>query len=142
MSSITIYTDGAYTSLQNCGGIGVVFVKDGHKIGSISKTLQPSTNNKMEIAAVIIALKNVLKNGWKDVTIVTDSQYVIGCATKGWNRKKNVRLWYRYDLLKQELDKQNVKIKFEWVRGHDGNKFNELADELAVTASKSLYLKL
>lgn len=141
MNHITIYTDGAYSSSRKQGGVGVVFVKNDSVVGTISKMFQNVTNNKMELAAVIMALKNVLKNKWEDVTIVTDSQYVIGCATQGWKRKKNERLWYRFDLLKQELDSRKININFNWVHGHNGDKYNEIADKLAVEASQELNLK-
>lgn len=141
MNHITIYTDGAYSSSRKQGGVGVVFVKNDSVVGTISKMFQNVTNNKMELAAVIMALKNVLKNKWEDVTIVTDSQYVIGCATQGWKRKKNERLWYRFDLLKQELDSKKININFSWVHGHNGDKYNEIADKLAVEASQELNLK-
>lgn len=141
MSNVTIYTDGAYSSAKDQGGIGVVFVKDGIKVQSYSKMFKHVTNNKMELSAVIIALQTVLKNDLgKEITIITDSQYVIGCATKGWKRKKNVKLWGRYDKIKEELDSREIKINFNWVHGHNGDKFNEIADKLAVTASQEIDL--
>ncbi len=137
-----IYTDGAFSSSRDAGGLSVVFVKEGKVVQTFNKMFPHVTNNKMELAAVIYALKTVLKNNMKEVTIYTDSQYVIGCATKGWKRKKNVRLWYRYDLIKEELDSREIKVNYEWVHGHNGNKFNELADKLAVEASQELDLKI
>jgi ribonuclease HI len=142
MSDVTIYTDGSFSSSRNAGGIGVVFVKDGKQIASYNKMFKNTSNNQMELTAVIVAIKTILKNNIKSATIITDSQYVIGCATKGWHRKKNVRLWYRYDLLKQELDSKHIKINFSWVHGHNGDKFNEIADKLAVMASQELDLKI
>lgn len=136
-----IYTDGAYSSSRDAGGLSVVFVKDDKVVQTFNKMFSHVTNNKMELAAVIYALKTVLKNNLQNVTIYTDSQYVIGCAIKGWKRKKNIRLWYRYDLIKQELDSKKIAISYEWVHGHNGDKFNELADKLAVEASQELDLK-
>lgn len=136
-----IYTDGAYSASRDAGGISVVFVKDNEVIQTFNKKFSHVTNNKMELAAVIYALKTILKNNLKKCTIFTDSQYIIGCATKGWKREKNIRLWYRYDLIKQELDSKEFKINYQWVHGHEGNKFNELADKLAVEASCELDLK-
>lgn len=135
---IYIYSDGAYSSSRNRGGIGLVFVKGNVKLATFNKAFSNTTNNQMELAAIIIAIKTIIKNDWKDITIMTDSQYVIGCATKGWKRTKNIKLWYRYDLLKEELDKRNIKINFQWVHGHDGDHYNELADKLAVMASHEL----
>ena len=95
----------------------------------------------MELLAVIIALQSFLKNDLgKEVTIVTDSQYVIGCATKGWKRKKNIKLWARFDKIKKELESKEINLIFKWVHGHDGDEFNEKADKLAVQASQEFEL--
>lgn len=143
MSNLKIYTDGAYSPVRDQGGIGVIFVSDDTEIKSYCKMFKHVTNNKMELAAVIVALQTVLKNSlWNEVTIMTDSQYVIGCATKGWKRKKNIKLWAKFDDLKQKLDQKNIKINFNWVHGHNGDKFNEIADKLAVTASQEIDLNL
>lgn len=137
MNNLEIYTDGAYSPLKDQGGIGIIFCNNGEKIKEFNKMFKHVTNNKMELMAVIIALQTVLKNSLGNfVTIFTDSQYVIGCATKGWKRKKNIRLWNRYNQVKQELDSKNIKIEFKWVHGHNGNIYNELADKLAVKASQ------
>ena len=77
-----------------------------------------------------------------NITIYTDSQYVIGCATKGWKRKKNVRLWDKYDKIKKELDNKEIIVKFSWIHGHQGDEFNELADKLAVAASQEVDMNL
>lgn len=142
MSNVEIYTDGAYSPVKDQGGVGIIFLKDNQKIQTFSKMFKHVTNNKMELAAVIIALQTVLKNNIKEATIFTDSQYVIGCAIQGWKRKKNVKLWARYDKIKKELDLKEIKINFNWVHGHNGNEFNELADKLAVAASQEFDLNL
>lgn len=143
MINLTIYTDGAYSSTRDQGGIGVVFVQNGEKIQSFSKMFKHVTNNKMELAAVIMAFKTLLKNDLQgEVTIITDSQYVIGCATKGWKRKKNIKLWKRFDEIKQNLDSKGIQINFKWVHGHNGDVFNEIADKLAVSASQEIDLDL
>ncbi len=139
---LKIYTDGSYASSRDTGGIGVVFVRDGQVIGTYNKMFKHVTNNIMEIVAVIVALKTIIKNDIKEATIYTDSQYVIGCATKGWKRKKNVELWYKYDLIKHELDSKNININYKWVHGHNGDTFNEMADKLAVEASQELDFKI
>ena len=87
-----------------------------------------TTNNRMEITAVIEALKNVDDN---DVTIYSDSTYVINTITKGWKKNKNQDLW---ELLEKLLFKKNVTWK--WVKGHSGNEFNEKADQLAYGEAK------
>lgn len=143
MSNILIYTDGAYSFSRDQGGIGVVFVKDSKKIKSYSKMFKHVTNNKMELSAVIIALQTVIKNNLgPEIVIMTDSQYVIGCATKGWKRNKNIKLWDRYDKIKKELDNKKIIVKFNWIHGHQGDEFNELADKLAVAASQEIDMDL
>lgn len=141
MKNLIIYTDGAYSSARDQGGIGLVFTQDGKELKTYSKMFKNVTNNKMELVAVIIALQTVASNIETDeVTICTDSQYVIGCATKGWKRKKNIKLWAKYDKVKEILDLKKINVKFEWVHGHNGNKFNERADVLAVEASQEIDL--
>ena len=135
MSKLTIYTDGAYSSLRDQGGVGIVILEDDKKILEYSNKYNRTTNNQMELGAVIIALR-IIKNNYDSIIIYTDSQYVIGCATLGWKRKKNVKLW-------QEFDKQYARVKelcsdiiFEHVKGHDGNIWNEYCDKIAVKASQ------
>lgn len=141
MSLITIYTDGAYSPARDQGGVGVIFVKDGKELKAYNKMFQHVTNNQMELAAVIIALRAVLKNKiTDDVNIITDSQYVIGCATKGWQRKKNIKLWDRFDKIIYTLKSKQVSVNFEWTKGHADNEFNIKADKLAVDASQELLM--
>lgn len=136
------YTDGAYSPARNKGGIGIVFVRDGEKIYEYSKSITDTTNNKCEILAVIYAL-NAVSTNFDSITIFTDSQYVIGCASKGWSRHKNKEYWKLYDDVYNKTSKYCPNIKFEWIKGHTGNadynsKMNDLADNLAVEASKEL----
>ena len=143
MNNITIYTDGAYSPVKDQGGIGVIFVYNGIELKSYNKMFKHVTNNKMELSAVIIALQTVLKNNLgPEIVIMTDSQYVIGCATKGWKRNKNIKLWDRYDKIKKELDNKKIIVKFNWIHGHQGDEFNELADKLAVAASQEVDMDL
>ena len=133
---IEIYTDGAYSSKRDQGGIGIAIVKDGNLVQSFSYPYINTTNIKMELIAVITALNGINKS-YEKVTIYTDSMYVIGCATKGWKRKKNVSLWKKYD---EVFDKANKfvsnGIHFIHVKGHANNKWNNLCDKLAVEASQ------
>ena len=126
-----IYTDGAYSSKHNAGGIAVVIVKNGVPIIKFSKKYKNTTNNRMELLAVITAI-SMLKTDIP-ITLYSDSMYVIGCITLGWKRKKNVDLWKKYDSIKKPS-----KLTFVHVKGHDGNEFNELCDRLAVNASNLL----
>ena len=133
---MTIYTDGSYSQARNQGGLAFVAIENDKEIARFSKSYKNVTNNKMELGAVIMALAFV-KNPIDSLTIKTDSMYVIGCATKGWKRKKNVNLWNQFDkVLAKTQELVKTDIQFEWVKGHDNNSFNNLTDELAVAASK------
>lgn len=136
MNDYIVYTDGAYSSKRNQGGIGIVILKDDVVVQKFNKAYKNTTNNRMELIAVITALMAVKKE-INSLTIYSDSMYVIGCATLGWKRKKNVLLWKVFDE-SFEKAKSFVKseIKFEHVKGHEGDKYNEMCDNLAVRASQ------
>lgn len=139
MSKIEVFTDGAFSSSRNTGGLGVVFVIDNKKAYEFSKMIPNTTNNKCELLAVIYAL-NAISRNIDSLTIYSDSQYVIGCATKGWQRKKNVELWKLYDKVWNKAKQFCSNIEFCWVKGHTSNsdffsEMNNLADKLAVEAS-------
>lgn len=131
---IEVYTDGAYSSSREQGGVGVVFVIDDKKVYEYSNTIPNATNNKCEILAVIFALRAISKP-IDSLIIYTDSQYVIGCATKGWQRKKNILLWRKYDEVFKRASELCSDIQFVWIKGHSDNEHNCRADELAVEAS-------
>ena len=131
---LNVFTDGAYSSARNQGGIGVVVVKDGKVIQSFNKGYKNTTNNKMELTAVISVLYAINKPLDK-LVINTDSMYVIGCATRGWQRKKNQSLWQLYDRVFEQASSYCSDIVFNHVKGHDTNEYNNLADKLAVEAS-------
>ena len=135
MKVLKIYTDGAFSPLKNIGGIGIVFVLNDKKIYTYNKKIENTTNNKCELIAVITAL-NAISKPIDQVIIYTDSQYVLGCAIKGWKRKKNVELWKKYDEILNKASSFCSNITFEWVKGHDENEYNNLADKLAVEASQ------
>lgn len=136
---IEVFTDGAYSSMREQGGIGVVFVIDGKKVYEYSNTIPNATNNKCELLAVIFALRAISKP-IDSLIIYSDSQYVIGCATKGWQRKKNIALWRAYDNVYKRASELCSDIRFVWVKGHENkndffSQMNNLADNLAVEAS-------
>ena len=136
--SVTIYTDGAASGNPGPGGYGVVMESGKHRKelwGGFRKT----TNNRMELLAVIVGLESLKKPGM-EVTVVSDSKYVVdaveqrwvfGWEKKGFAKKKNPDLWKRF---LEVYRKHNVR--FKWVRGHNGHPQNELCDELAVAASQ------
>lgn len=132
-----LYTDGAYSSLRDQGGVGLIILKDNKKILEYSRMYKGVTNNIMELGAVIIGLK-AIKNCIDSLVIFTDSMYVIGCATKGWKRSKNKSLWKEFDKQFQRVQELCSNIEFRHVKGHNGDLYNEEVDKLAVKASQSI----
>ena len=128
---IKIYTDGAYSPSRSQGGWAFVVLKDDVKIYSSFFPVKDTTNNRMEIQAAIEACKWAKENGYDEITIFSDSMYVIGTMTLDWKRKKNNDLWSEMDDVTS-----TVKVNWEHVKGHNGDKYNELCDALAVEASK------
>lgn len=125
---IKLYTDGACSPNPGLGGWGCCFyIND--KIEKHCGYLEDTTNNVMEITAVIRGLQEISKYT-KEVEIYTDSQYVVNTMTKGWKRNKNIELWVELDSL---LTKFNT-VNWVWVKGHASNLYNNMCDELAVNA--------
>ena len=137
MITYEIYTDGAYSSARNQGGIGIVFLKNNNKIFEYSHGFKNTTNNRMEIRAVLLALK-CFKQSVDSITIYTDSMYVIGCVTLNWKRKKNINLWNEFDKEFERVSKLCSNITFKYVKGHNDNYWNNYVDKLAVEASQEL----
>lgn len=132
MNDYVIYTDGAYSPSRDKGGIGVVIVKDSKIILEYSKGYSNTTNNRMELTAIIIGL-SCIKNNIDSLKIISDSQYCIGCITKGWKRKKNQDLWKVFDYIQSQVsDKYCNKISYEWTKGHADDTYNNKCDKLAV----------
>lgn len=134
MHKYTIFTDGAYSPARNQGGIGFVIVEDGKEVFSYSKMYVNSTNQRMELMAVIVALESIKTSS--EVIIVTDSMYIVGTLTKNWKRKANTDLWARLD---RAIERHKL-IDVRWVKGHNGSEYNEKADKLAYNASNELNL--
>jgi ribonuclease HI len=127
---ITIYVDGACKTSDKTGGWAFVVLKDGEKIYSEFNSEDNTTNNRMEVMACIKALEYCLNNDIEKVTLVSDSMYVIGTMSKGWKKGKNHDLWRIMDDLCER-----VKIMWQHVKGHNGDKYNSLCDSLATVAS-------
>ncbi|MEO8589296.1 MAG: ribonuclease HI [Flavobacteriales bacterium] len=136
--SVTIYTDGAASGNPGPGGFGVVMEAGKHR-KELWGGFRLTTNNRMELLAVIEGLE-ALKNPNTEVVVVSDSKYVVDSVEKGWvfawekkgfAKKKNPDLWKRF---LQAYRKH--KVRFHWVRGHNGHPQNELCDQLAVAASQ------
>ena len=134
---LQIYTDGAYKSSIDQGGIGIVWIKDDKVFKKYSKGFKHTTNNKMELIAMLCAFKSI-KTSMEEVEFISDSQYVLGCLTKGWKKKKNVELWNILDKEYERVKSLVKNIKFTHVRGHQDCFRNKLADELASNASLEL----
>ncbi|CAN5396188.1 ribonuclease HI [soil metagenome] len=134
---ITIYTDGSSRGNPGPGGYGAILMS-GHHRKEISQGYKLTTNNRMELLSVIVALES-LKNDGSTVTIYSDSKYVVDSVEKGWvfnwqkknyQGKKNPDLWARFLRIYP-----THKVKFIWVKGHAENPLNERCDELAVAAA-------
>ncbi len=137
MAQITIYTDGSARGNPGPGGYGVVLLSGPHR-REISQGFRLTTNNRMELMAVCVALE-ALKFDGSDVTIYSDSRYVVDAVEKkwvyGWVKKnfagkKNPDLWTRF---LRAYHRHNVR--FVWVKGHAETEENNRCDELAVAAS-------
>lgn len=138
----TLITDGAYSSTRDQGGLAFVFLRDSRLILEYSKGVFHTTNNKMELGAIILGLR-AIKSPIGSLEIVTDSQYCIGCAIKGWKRNKNRELWKEFDREYTRVSSLCSNIIFTHVKGHQAitdeySKWNDYVDRLAVNASKAL----
>lgn len=140
---ITIYTDGAAKGNPGPGGYGAV-LKFGKNRKELSEGFRLTTNNRMELLAVIRALQAINTTEYP-VQIYSDSKYVVDSVEKGWiwgwqkkgfKDKKNPDLWLRYIPLHLKL-----KPKLIWVKGHAGNIENERCDQLAVAAAEGTGLQ-
>jgi len=142
LPKITIYTDGAARGNPGPGGYGIVLISGEHR-KELSQGYKKTTNNRMELLAVIVALEKLKFEG-SEVTVYTDSKYVADAVNnrwlfewekKGFKKKKNPDLWKKF--LKIYF---RHKVNIQWVRGHSEIEENEICDKLAVEASKKSYL--
>ena len=134
---IIIYTDGSAKGNPGPGGYGIV-MKYGNYRKELSQGYKLTTNNRMELLAVIVALET-LKFKNSEVVIYTDSKYVADAVEKQWvfqwekqnfKKKKNIDLWKRFLIVYREH-----KVSFVWIKGHAENKENIICDELAQNAA-------
>ena len=130
-NNYTLYTDGSCLGNPGNGGYAYLLLdSNSNKILEGSGFKKDTTNNRMELTAVINALKFFNNNTYSKCIIYSDSQYVINTINNNWKRNKNNDLWEQLDSL------ISSNIKFVWVKGHDGNEMNEKADKLAVCGSE------
>ncbi len=136
-NEITIYTDGSSRGNPGPGGYGVVLISGRHRLEK-SEGFKLTTNNRMELLAVIVGLE-ALKVAGSKVTIYTDSKYVVdsvekkwvlGWEKKGFLNKKNPDLWIRFLKIYRKHE-----VRFIWIKGHANNIENEVCDRLAVDAA-------
>lgn len=143
MSEIKLYTDGSSRGNPGPGGFGVLLLWNNHR-KEISKGFRLTTNNRMELLAVITGLEAITKKELP-VVVYSDSQYVVKAVEEKWldnwirtdfkGGKKNKDLWTRY----YELSRR-MKIKLKWVKGHADNPYNNRCDELATAAADGTHL--
>ena len=142
--SVIIYTDGSAKGNPGNGGYGVVLISGIHR-KEISEGYRLTTNNRMELLAVIIGLES-LKTKKENVTVYSDSKYVVDAVNKKWvfgwekknfNKKKNPDLWIRF----LKIFKKHI-VTFIWIKGHAENVENEKCDYLAVSATENEQLKI
>jgi ribonuclease HI len=140
---IRIYTDGAAQGNPGPGGYGTILKFNKHE-KELSGGYRLTTNNRMELLAVITGLEALTKSGIP-VTIYSDSKYVVDAVDKGWiwgwekkgfKNKANSDLWNRYIPLHKKYNP-----KFIWIKGHAGHPENERCDQLAVEAASGGNLK-
>ena len=141
MNEVIIYTDGAAKGNPGKGGYGTILIAGNH-VKKLSQGYSLTTNNRMELLAVIIGLEALKRKC--SVNIYSDSKYVVDAIEKGWlfgwhkqdfKGKKNSDLWKRFLSVYK-----NHTVKFHWIKGHAGNKYNEMCDLLAVQAAESASL--
>jgi len=127
LKMLTIYTDGSCKPNPSKGGWAYIALEDNYEVRK-SGRLGNTTNNIMELTAVINAVRDFPQ--YNTYHIFTDSQYVIKCADGTFQRKKNQELWREYDSVTK-----GKKIVFTWVKGHNGDKYNEMVDVLASSSN-------
>lgn len=142
--SIKIYTDGASQGNPGPGGYGTILIFGKHR-KELSEGYRLTTNNRMELLAVIKGLE-ALKDNSYPVSIYSDSKYVVDAVEKGWvwnwkkkgyKGKKNADLWEIFIGLYKHF-----KVKFIWVKGHAGHPENERCDEMAVNSAQGSNLMI
>lgn len=141
---IEIFTDGSSLGNPGPGGYGAI-LRSGPHYKELSQGFKKTTNNRMELLAVIVALEALKKPG-QEVRITSDSKYVVDAVTKGWvfgwekknfAKRMNPDLWMRFLKIYRKHS-----VKFHWIKGHSGHAENERCDQLAVAAANGKDLKV
>ncbi|MFT5470800.1 MAG: ribonuclease HI [Verrucomicrobiales bacterium] len=141
MKEVTIYTDGSSRGNPGPGGFGTVLIHGEYR-KKLAGGFKRTTNNRMEIFAAIAGIEALQEPC--TVTVYSDSQYLVNAMSKGWIQGWRKRGWKRpkdealknADLWQRMWDAvSGHKVTWKWVRGHAGNEFNEICDQLAVSAA-------
>lgn len=136
MAKVTMYTDGGASGNPGPGGYGTLLMYGEH-VKEMSEGFRLTTNNRMELLAVIVGLEALTRDGI-EVDVYSDSKYVVdavekrwvfGWEKKGYKDKKNPDLWQRFLCVYRRH-----QVRFHWVKGHAGNPLNERVDAMAVAA--------
>jgi len=136
MAKVTMYTDGGASGNPGPGGYGTLLMYGEH-MKEMSEGFRLTTNNRMELLAVIVGLEALTRDG-VEVDVYSDSKYVVDAVMKRWvfnwekkgyKDKKNPDLWQRFLRIYRKH-----KVTFHWVKGHAGNPLNERVDAMAVAA--------
>lgn len=131
-----LITDGAYSSTNALGCAAFVILKDYKLVAQFSKSFENTTNNRMELSAIIMGFKSIKKQ-IDSLTIITDSMYCMGCGTLGWKRNSNNDLWKIFDKEYSRILSLCPDITWKHVKGHQKDdsvfsKWNNYVDKLAV----------
>ena len=123
-----IYTDGAYSSSHQEGAFAYVMLdSQGNIVRKLSKKITEETNNRAEVKAILAGIYHLPEDA-VTVTIISDSQYALNTLFNGWSRNANADLFKIADDILEK--KKNVKIEYQWVKGHSGDPYNEMCDQM------------
>ena len=128
-NSYSAFTDGSSDNknpLRPGGSAYIIFDSQGNEVKRMSKGFMGVTNNKMELLAIVSVVNSLPPNS--SVTIHSDSQYSINVLSGRWRASENLKV---INLYRRLVAERNIKVTFEWVRGHNGDVYNELCDQMA-----------
>ena len=132
MANYSLYTDGACSTSNWVGGVGLVIIREEQDkqvlVSEYSRQYKNATSPTMELLAVMHGLKS-FKKPIDRLDIYTDSMYVIGCATLDYKRKRNLNYWKAFDEIYANVKKLCPVIEWHYVEGHAGDKWNEYCDK-------------
>lgn len=125
-----LYTDGGYSMSGDFGAFAYVILQDGVLLHKYAEKIEHETNNRAEIKAILYGVKALPNNS--EVEVFSDSQYALGVLSGRYRAKKNPDLVNKY---KKMVATKHMKVSYNWVRGHNGNAWNEVCDQLCNEAA-------